>query len=531
MNGGWEFVAPDGGSYELNYIADSNGYQPQAKHIPVHVDDTEDVKNAKVQFYKIFDKTSAKMDALNTKRVERDADEPVGEAEPETVVPIEEASTENKPIHYTPFYGFFLRHMAPKSKLTEDEVQKVHINMKDIHEKYMTARKEKLEKLAKYSPYPYSPFYYYPQHLVPDMKVSKEELEKIQMDLKQIDEQYMKEMKEQSDVLAAEFPYYPNFYPKITHFPVKESNDVDGKEDTEEEKMLPRFGPFHPYGMPYYNAYSHHMMQEENKAKEDQSVEKKTHIFPKPYLTYSPYFYGYRYPYYKKEEMVNTMVEDAKKESTEHSRKKRDAQTINYATYPYYPMNALYYPGLTASQVYHPSLAKVTRTVVNLPDAVVDNALDSGDDVDVVDSQDTVVASDIEASGLDEEPEVEAEAEAEVEAEEEAETPAEPEVMPENHLESSEVVSDNGVKVAQAVKQPLYYPSQGLLYPSVANTNPVFNPFWATRLNYYPVYPTYGYATGIKQAMKTKTKGNVIQDKYSTFPVKQKDLKLAAIVA
>jgi len=554
VNGGWEFVDPEGANYELNYVADANGYQPQAKHIPVHVDDTEDVKNAKVQFYKMFDETSAKLEALNTKRVEREAVEPVAEAKPEAVEvsgysePVEEPSKMVQPSYYAPFYGYFPRKMIPKTKMSKEEVHKIHMEMKDIHEKYIKTRKEKLEMLGKYSPYHYSHFYYYPQHLVPDMKVSEEELKKIQMDLKEADEEYMKEMKEQSDVLAAEFPYYPNFYPKITHFPVKESNDVDVEKETKEEKMLPKFRQFHRNGIPHYYTYSHNKMEENTMMKEEHPMEKKTHMFLKPHHTYSPYYYGYRYPKYEKQEMVNAKAEDVKEEGKEHSRKKRDAPTVPYATYPrlisqsYYPTNALYYPRFAPSQVYHPSVAHVTRTVVNLPNNLIDNAVDSGDDVDVVESQDTAVGSDGASLGIAPEDEPEAEAEAEAEAEMPAEPeavpenhPAEPETVQENQPEPTAVVSDNGVKLAQAnpifVKRPIYYPTQGLLYPSVANARPAFNPFWATRLNYFPLYPTYGYANGLKQVMNTKTGQNVVQNKYSTFPVEQKDLKLAAIVA
>merc|ERR1711994_897129 len=36
VTGGWEFRAPEGDNYELNYVADVNGFQPQAGYLPVH---------------------------------------------------------------------------------------------------------------------------------------------------------------------------------------------------------------------------------------------------------------------------------------------------------------------------------------------------------------------------------------------------------------------------------------------------------------------------------------------------------------
>ena len=162
VNGGWEFLAPEGDNYELNYIADVKGFQPQAGYLPVHVDDTEDVKKAKVQFFKMFDETDSKLKALNLKRVEResgdleavteDQPEPAPEAGPGDVMePSAEPLTVpvGVPSYYAPFYGYFPRHMDPKVKKAQDGAKKVQMQMKDIHEKYMKTRKVQLEKLSK----------------------------------------------------------------------------------------------------------------------------------------------------------------------------------------------------------------------------------------------------------------------------------------------------------------------------------------------------------------------------------------------
>merc|ERR1711899_329961 len=62
VEGGWAFTNSDG-TFELVYKADEMGFQPEAEHIPVPVDDTNEVTEAKATFYSLFDEHKAKVEA------------------------------------------------------------------------------------------------------------------------------------------------------------------------------------------------------------------------------------------------------------------------------------------------------------------------------------------------------------------------------------------------------------------------------------------------------------------------------------
>jgi hypothetical protein len=42
VSGGWAFESPEGNQYQLNYVADDLGFQPEANYIPVQVATTSD---------------------------------------------------------------------------------------------------------------------------------------------------------------------------------------------------------------------------------------------------------------------------------------------------------------------------------------------------------------------------------------------------------------------------------------------------------------------------------------------------------
>merc|ERR1739848_102512 len=62
VEGGWAFTNSDG-TFELVYKADEMGFQPEAEHIPVPVEDTNEVTEAKATFYSLFDAHKAKVEA------------------------------------------------------------------------------------------------------------------------------------------------------------------------------------------------------------------------------------------------------------------------------------------------------------------------------------------------------------------------------------------------------------------------------------------------------------------------------------
>merc|ERR1712170_178708 len=70
VEGGWTFTNPDG-TFELVYKADEGGFQPAADHIPVAVEDTNDVTEAKSTFYTLFKEHEAKVAEAEASRAKR----------------------------------------------------------------------------------------------------------------------------------------------------------------------------------------------------------------------------------------------------------------------------------------------------------------------------------------------------------------------------------------------------------------------------------------------------------------------------
>merc|ERR1719367_1059757 len=71
VEGGWAFTNPDG-TFKLVYKADEMGFQPEAEHIPVSVEDTNEVTEAKATFYSLRDEHIAKVEAAAGDRRKRE---------------------------------------------------------------------------------------------------------------------------------------------------------------------------------------------------------------------------------------------------------------------------------------------------------------------------------------------------------------------------------------------------------------------------------------------------------------------------
>merc|ERR1711953_1117081 len=135
VEGGWSFTNADG-TYELVYKADEGGFQPEAEHIPVAVEDTNEVAEAKANFYTLFKEHEAKVqEALEN-------DEAVAEVVEEAVIEEtmvekdDEAKSEEKmvyahgqlfgqPLQYSfhPYLGFVPNVVTSGEKADETMVE------------------------------------------------------------------------------------------------------------------------------------------------------------------------------------------------------------------------------------------------------------------------------------------------------------------------------------------------------------------------------------------------------------------------
>merc|ERR1711990_841396 len=68
VEGGWAFTNSDG-TFELAYKADEAGFQPEAEHIPIPVEDTNEVTGAKSTFYTLYEEHKAKVEAAKAEAV------------------------------------------------------------------------------------------------------------------------------------------------------------------------------------------------------------------------------------------------------------------------------------------------------------------------------------------------------------------------------------------------------------------------------------------------------------------------------
>merc|ERR1712109_49637 len=142
VEGGWTFTNPEG-SYELVYKADEGGFQPEAAHIPVPVEDTNEVVDAKATFYSLYDEHKAKVEAAIAEdaaavvdaRRKREANHHHGfKFLPyHGYVNVKEEGEEPKEFKFLPYHGF-----VPADETVEGEeklLEKLHPYHKKMTEK------------------------------------------------------------------------------------------------------------------------------------------------------------------------------------------------------------------------------------------------------------------------------------------------------------------------------------------------------------------------------------------------------------
>merc|ERR1712223_1434246 len=148
VEGGWAFTNPDG-TFKLVYKADEMGFQPEAEHIPVPVEDTNEVTEAKATFYSLFDEHKAKVDAAIAEdaaavvdaRRKREAHGHGFKFHPyHGLVPVgaKDDTEEVKKFKFLPYHGF-----VPADETVEGE----EILLKNLHpyHKKMTDKRFKLD--------------------------------------------------------------------------------------------------------------------------------------------------------------------------------------------------------------------------------------------------------------------------------------------------------------------------------------------------------------------------------------------------
>lgn len=146
MEGGWTFTNGDQ-TFELVYKADEGGFQPEAEYIPIAVEDTNEVTEAKTQFYSLYEEAKAR--ALEA------PDDDVENAE-EAIVEVSKREAHHGPgipphPHPHPHPGFRRYPLLPKAdmKYTYDQFY----GFKPVEEKEGEETMDKVKRYFKFVPY------------------------------------------------------------------------------------------------------------------------------------------------------------------------------------------------------------------------------------------------------------------------------------------------------------------------------------------------------------------------------------------
>merc|ERR1712106_1248083 len=336
VEGGFTFTNPEG-SYELVYKADEMGFQPEAAHIPIPVEDTDEVVDAKTKFYSLYDEHKAKVEAAAVvdARRKREAhhdleDTDAVEKSQDLIMPphpynfhpflglgaVKPEDSANKLYEYIPYYGF-----VPAEEDDEEE----NVGEVEVEDKEKTVL------------YKYDPLYGF-------VKADQE--------IKPLEEQEYKYTpyvgfvpitgEEEEDVKTYKFNPFYGFV---------EKNDEDREKTAEEMKdQQYKFVPF--YGFVPVN--------------EDGEVEETAKNYGNLKYTFHPYYGFLPTPtdgevetqlykldpvvgFYPSEKTEEVEVEEVGAE-LEAKRKKRDAQFLYV---PHFPLTAQYLP------VIYPNLPQI----------------------------------------------------------------------------------------------------------------------------------------------------------------------------
>jgi len=390
VEGGWSFTNADG-TYELVYKADEGGFQPEAEHIPVAVEDTNEVAEAKANFYTLFKEHEAKVqEALENdeavaevvdeavievrKREAEEEEEAEAEIEETMVEKDDEAKSEEKmvyahgqlfgqPLQYSfhPYLGFVPNVVTSGEKADETMVEEGEVTEYKFvpYFGFVPANDEKTDDEEKGDDgvrYKFDPLYGFVQ-------VKKEGGEEVDASVEPMEEQEYKyvpyigfvpltaEDKESEEEIVS-YKFNP-FYGFVQATPEK-------KEEMDLEDVKYKFVPYYGF-VPVGSS--------EKTAMEDEDVEEGEKDVQDHHLQYvfHPY-HGYLPTLVQKPEVtkmpeqlftfdkmrgfvpVEPMEEETEAEEAEEvRRKKREAQLLLYPNYNY-PRYVQYAPSYVVQQ-------------------------------------------------------------------------------------------------------------------------------------------------------------------------------------
>jgi len=301
VNGGWQFVAPEGLAYELEYVADNNGFQPKANHIPLPIEDTNEVAEAKAEFLSRF-KSAKNKEPINgawefespegmTYKLSYKADQLGGFLAEADHIPVQVDDTEEVKAAKDAFYKVF------------DETS---AKLKALH-KEMEMNIPKLEQES------------LEEHNIIEVRRRKRDDYGSENDEKDVleyeDDNLMVENKETMNYVPKYYnykshPFWKSHHPYNYYYKHgmgnKESSTDMNKEDADNEKMKKSYFQPYFYKYPFYAHNKFTTLKESMDTKKAEAVEGETEAMPdeggdmsemkknQPYF-YRPYYHNYNY--------------------------------------------------------------------------------------------------------------------------------------------------------------------------------------------------------------------------------------------